>query len=73
MRLRLKTAILASGKTQRRVAADIGMPENRLSEIVRGWVTPSSDERERLVSALGQPVDDSLFAIEQQPCAAQVA
>lgn len=56
MRLHLKTAIWATGKTQRRVAADIGMPENRLSEIVCGWATPTPAEQRKLAELLGRPV-----------------
>ena len=52
MRLHLKTAIWATGKTQRRVAADSCMSENRLSEIICGWVTPSGDEKLRLARTL---------------------
>ena len=55
MRLALKIAILASGKTQRRVAADAGLSENRLSEIVRGWADPRDVERLALAGVLGQP------------------
>ena len=29
------------------------MPENRLSEVVRGWVDPRQDEREALKHVLG--------------------
>src|SRR5687767_9120707 len=52
MRLDLKIAILRSGKSQRRVAADAGLTENRLSEIVRGWIHPSDDERARIAAVL---------------------
>ena len=45
MRLLLKTAILAAGKTQRLIANEAGIPENRLSRIVRGWVEPREAER----------------------------
>ena len=57
MRLAFKMAIFASGKSQRRLAADVGMSENRLSEIVRGWREPSQDEVRRLAAALNRPVE----------------
>lgn len=53
-RLQLKLAIVASGKSQRRVASDSGITENRLSEIVCGWVAPTPAERSRIASAVGQ-------------------
>ena len=55
MRLALKIAILASGKSQRQTAAAAGLSENRLSEIVRGWADPRDDERESLARILSQP------------------
>jgi hypothetical protein len=51
-RVALKTAIFASDKTQRQVAAETKIPENRLSEIVRGWTDPRADERAALVRVL---------------------
>jgi transcriptional regulator with XRE-family HTH domain len=58
MRIGLKTAILAAGKSQRQVAAACGIPENRMSDIVRGWTDPRDEERERISTALGRPVDE---------------
>ena len=63
MRVHLKTAIWATGKTQRRVAAENQFSENRLSEIVCGWATPTADERQCLASALGRP-ENELFEEE---------
>ncbi|HZO57055.1 MAG TPA: helix-turn-helix transcriptional regulator [Bryobacteraceae bacterium] len=57
-RLNLKIAIVASGKSQRQIAAACGVPENRLSEIVRGWAEPRDREREALAAVLGKPADD---------------
>jgi len=58
VRLRLKLAILAAGKTQRQIAAEsLHISENRLSEIVRGWVTPDADEKAMLAQVLGQPIE----------------
>ena len=48
MRIKLKVAILATGKTQREVAVACGIAESRLSEIIRGWRDPRPDERTRL-------------------------
>lgn len=62
MRVNLKLAFLRSGKTQRQIASDTGIPENRLSELVRGWAVPREDEREVLARALNRSKDD-LFAL----------
>ena len=41
MRLGLKFAILATGKTQRQIANETGtLSGNKLSEIGRGWAAP---------------------------------
>ena len=57
MRLGLKLAILAAGKTQRQTAAETKLlSENRLSEIVRGWAEPRDDEKEALARVLNQQV-----------------
>ena len=53
MRLQLKMAIHRSGRSQRATAALAGMSENRLSQIVRAWVEPTTDERIRLGEILG--------------------
>ena len=56
MRLGLKFAILATGKTQRQIANETGiLSENKLSEIVRGWAAPRDAERAALVNVLKQP------------------
>ena len=58
MRMRLKLAIVATGKTQRQIAAETHcLTENRLSEIVCGWIEPREDEKAALASVLGQDVD----------------
>ena len=61
MRVRLKVACIESGKTQRQIAAESKIPENRFSEIVRGWVEPTADERAVLARVIGQSAD-RLFA-----------
>lgn len=63
VRISLKVAIWEAGKSQRRVAAEARIPENRLSEIVCGWVTPTTDEQQKIASALGKTVD-ALFPAE---------
>ena len=54
MRVKLKVAIVEAGRTQRALARELGMPEDRLSEIVSGAVVPRDDERRRLAQALGK-------------------
>lgn len=57
MRLGLKLAILAAGKTQRQTAAETNLlSENRLSEIVREWAEPRDDEKEALARVLNQQI-----------------
>lgn len=65
-RLQLKFAILAAGKTQRRVAADSGITENRFSEIVCGWIDPTADERTRIAAVLNAS-PERLFSTERLP------
>lgn len=58
MRMKLKLAIVATGKSQRQVAAETHrITENRLSEIVCGWIEPRADEKDALARVLGQPVE----------------
>ncbi len=64
LRLNLKTAILATGKSQRQFAADNGFSENRISELVRGWVSPSEDEARRIARATRKRTSD-LFDTQQ--------
>ncbi len=56
MRLNLKVAIVASGKSQRQIAAACQIPENRFSSIVDGWVHPRDGECEAIAGALGRSV-----------------
>jgi transcriptional regulator with XRE-family HTH domain len=55
--LNLKMEIVASGKTQRQIAAACGIAENRFSSIIHGWVMPREREREAIAATLGKPVD----------------
>ena len=52
LRIPLKLAILASGRSQRQVSLTAHIPEARLSDIVRRRVLPSEDERVALALAL---------------------
>jgi len=65
IRLRLKTAIIASGKSQRRIGAEADPPirKNRLSEIVQAWAKPTLQEMESLSRVLGDPDKDALFDV----------
>ena len=63
MRLDLKLAILASGKTQRQVAHECGISEKHVSDIVRGWRPPTAAELQRISAAVGQkPMHDAALA-----------
>ena len=58
MRMRLKLAIVAAGKSQRQVAAEPQrVTENRLSEIVCGWIDPRDDEKAAIARVLDQPIE----------------
>lgn len=63
MRLRLKTAIWETGKSQRQIAAAAGIPENRLSTIINGWAKPRQAEREAIARAVNRSVRE-LFVDE---------
>ena len=41
--MKLKLAIVAARKSQRQIAAEVRLTENRFSEIVCGWIEPSAD------------------------------
>lgn len=64
MRWKLKIACLRAAKSQRRVAAESGIVENRFSEIVNAWITPSPAERAAILRALNATEDDGLFEVE---------
>jgi plasmid maintenance system antidote protein VapI len=61
MRVGLKAAIMARGLTQRQFSRLAETPENRISELIRGWTEPTTDERVRFARLLGQS-SDVLFA-----------
>jgi plasmid maintenance system antidote protein VapI len=60
--LRLKIAILETGRSQRRVAIDTRIAEVRLSKIVRGLQSATPGERARLAKYLGRQIVD-LFVL----------
>jgi hypothetical protein len=61
LNLQLKFAIFEAGyPSQRDFAYRVRIPENRLSEIVRGWVAPRDHERAAIAAALGKS-EDHLF------------
>ena len=66
MNLHLKAAIWTTGRSQRRVAADVGIPETRLSEIVCGWRDATPDQQAKIAAALGQSIA-SLFGPDAGP------
>ena len=73
MRVNLKIAIVEDGRSQRRIAATCGIPENRFSSIVQGWTHPRDAEREAIAAVLGRPVGE-LFDTqvdEQRPTLTQ--
>jgi transcriptional regulator with XRE-family HTH domain len=67
VRMALKVAIIEADTTQRKVAREAGMPESRLSDIIRGWSMPRPDEREALARVLGRPVERLFDLADHQP------
>jgi hypothetical protein len=55
VRVVLKTSILLSSRTQRAFSIRIGIPEGRLSSLVRGRTDPTEQESRVLCHALGCP------------------
>ena len=55
-RFGLKDAIFRTGDTQRAFARKVEPPirETRLSDIVRGWLDPTPEERHAIAAALGR-------------------
>jgi transcriptional regulator with XRE-family HTH domain len=54
----LKSVIFDSGTTQLSVAQKTGIPESRLSKIVRGHVEASDVERKLIAKVLRKPVGE---------------
>lgn len=64
----LKLAIVASGRTQRDIAALARLGEVRLSAIITGRIVPSAAEKRAIARALRRPLED-LF-VEAAPAVA---
>lgn len=64
----LKLAIVASGRHQKDIAAEIGMDPAQLSRIVNGLHAPDST-REAIARALGRKVEE-LWPVEAETKAA---
>jgi hypothetical protein len=60
--LRLKIAILESGRSQRRVSIDTRIGEVRLSKIIRGLEPATAVEQARLAKYFGRDIAD-LFLV----------
>jgi len=65
VRLGLKAAIMARGYTQRQFSRLADIPENRISELVRGVTDPRPAERVRVATLLNQDAD-VLFGSDAQ-------
>lgn len=64
--LRLKVAIIESGRSQRRIALDTRIGEVRLSQIVRQRGAPATEtEKQRLAKYLNRPEVD-LFPVDDE-------
>lgn len=57
VRVGLKAAIMVRGWTQRQFSRVADTPENRISELIRGWVDPTPAERVRFAELLGTSAD----------------
>jgi transcriptional regulator with XRE-family HTH domain len=68
LRRHLKIAILDSGLTQRQISIQCGIPETRLSAIVRNRAVPSTQEQDDLSRVL-RKTPDVLFASSPQEAA----
>jgi transcriptional regulator with XRE-family HTH domain len=58
LNMALKVAIIQSAKEQGDVAALAKIHHTRLSQIVRGRVTPSESEKLRIAGVLQRPVEE---------------
>lgn len=57
----LKVAIAADPRHQKEIAAEVGLSETNLSQIVNGWRPADESTRSALADTLGKSSDD-LFA-----------
>jgi len=63
-RPQLKAAVLSAGKSQRQIALEAGVSENRMSDFVRGWASPQPNEVEAVCRALQCSSD--VFEVQQR-------
>jgi transcriptional regulator with XRE-family HTH domain len=61
----LKTALIATGKKQKRIAKLLRMSEVELSKIVRGHRPASEDTRRRLAEFLGRNESELFPGVEE--------
>lgn len=69
MNVALKVAIAQSRRTQRALSRTTGIPEVRLSNIVRGALTADAREVKKLARALGRPAEELGFDVPAAPAA----
>jgi hypothetical protein len=55
---RLKYQFIASNKTQRKIALEVGIPETRMSEFVQEVKTPTGLQKKLIANALGCKTSD---------------
>jgi DNA-binding XRE family transcriptional regulator len=58
MNSRLKLKILESGRPQIGLAKDLGISEAWLSRIVKGWVEPENELKQKIAGVLGCRVNE---------------
>lgn len=58
MNIRLKGKLMERGLSQVSLCFQIGLREERLSRIIRGWHTPTKEEKIRIANGLGCKVED---------------
>lgn len=62
----IRLALVHSGRTQREVAAEVGIHESYLSRIANGLHVDDEPTRAAIAAALGRPVDE-LFPSYEAP------
>ena len=68
IQFKLKLALLGAERTQRSLAKACDIPENRFSEIMRGWIDPRPDEQRAIAAALGKSVAELFEPSEDERC-----
>ena len=64
MNKELKHLLVEKNMSQRVLAHKTAIPENRLSSIVNGWVTPKDFEQTKLANALNVPINQLFGEVE---------